>query len=192
MRIPSDRATGSNKTFAFVSYRHICSVKYACELFNTLRLFRRPIYCKPSENKSSGTPSTDNQVTFGSPNYSTPAKPERLSDRAHEPSPLAAPRLYSDSRDSNNRDSERRRYGGGSGDYHRYDNYDRRPQYDNRYDDRRSHGNWAPQFNQNQNQWGNYGQNYNDSRNSPSNYGPIRNDPHRHNSSRNNRRQNPY
>lgn len=189
VHIPTDRGTGSNKTFAFVSYRHTCSVKYACELFNMLRLFRKPIYCKPSENKSSGTPTTNQQVAFGSPNYSTPAKPGRSSDRAHEASPLTTPQLYSDSRDSNNRDSERRRYGGGGGDYRRSDNYDRRQQYDNRYDNHRSHGNWAPH---NQNQWGQYGQNYNDNRNSPSNYGPMRNDPHRHNNNRNNRRQNPY
>lgn len=191
VHIPSDRGTGVNKTFAFVSYRHTCSVKYACELFNSLRLFRKPIYCKPSDNKSSGTP-TNNQVTFGSPNYSTPANPGRSSDRAHEPSPLATPQLYSGSRD-NNRDSERRRYGSSGGDYRRSDNYDRRQQYDNRYDNHRSHGNWVPY---NQNQWGHYGQNYNDNRNSPrnspSNYGPMRNDSQRHNNHRNSRRSQPY
>ena len=188
VHIPSDRGTGKNKTFAFVSYRQTCSVKYACELFNTLRLFRKPIYCKPTENKSSGTP-TNNDLVTGSPNYSTPARP---ANRAQQSPLLTTPQLYSNNREGNtDRDSERKRYGS---DYRRSESYDRR-QYDNRYDNQRSHGsgNWGAYAGNsyNQNQWGSpvgHGQNYNN-RNSPSNYGPIRNDSQRNSSNRNNRRQ---
>lgn len=195
IHIPSDRATGRNKTFAFISYRHSCSVKYACELFNTLKLFRRSIYCKPTEQKTPVAESTKDNT--GSPNYSTPSRP---GDRIQQQSPLATPQLYSSNRESS-QDSERRRYGS---DFRRSENYNDRRQYDDRsqgrYDNQQSHGSgpWAygggnPHQ---QSQWSPMGQVFpgqNYDRNSP-NYGPMRNDSQRNNSHRNNRRQNsqPY
>lgn len=47
IRIPKDRDSGKPRAFGFVSYQDQCSVPYACELFNTLKLFGRPINCKP-------------------------------------------------------------------------------------------------------------------------------------------------
>lgn len=74
-----DRSSGKNKTFCFITFRHACSVAFACELFNTLKLFQKPIYCKPSNsdpNKSSvGTNNSSSSPITGSPNYSTPVRP---------------------------------------------------------------------------------------------------------------------
>lgn len=64
VHIPTDKKTGKNRTFAFVSYRDECSVPYACELFNTLRLFKKPIYCKPTKDSKN----QNSQSPAGSPN----------------------------------------------------------------------------------------------------------------------------
>lgn len=50
VKIPFDKASGKNRTFAFVCFKHEISVGYACELFNTLKMFERPIYCKPNKD----------------------------------------------------------------------------------------------------------------------------------------------
>ncbi|XP_066910627.1 RNA-binding protein 7-like [Clytia hemisphaerica] len=193
VHIPADRATGKNKTFAFVSYRHTCSVKYACELFNQLRLFRKPIYCKPTETNKNSSNNSDSVTA--SPNYATPMKPmgSRGSDSPQYNSP------YSE-RDS----SSRRRYDDSPGDYSRSGQYDPRS-YDRssgrqhggdygRFNGgsgaRYGGGSYSPVYPQ---QWGSHmgqyqrGQSY-DNRNSQSNYGPVRHDNQRSNH-RQNRRQ---
>lgn len=50
VHIPTDKGTGKNKTFAFITFRDECSVPFACELFNKLMLYKKPIYCKPTKD----------------------------------------------------------------------------------------------------------------------------------------------
>ena len=57
-----------------MTFRDEFSVAYACELFNTLRLFKKPIYCKPSKDgkKSSQSPASSPSTT---PQLITPDRP---------------------------------------------------------------------------------------------------------------------
>lgn len=41
MKIPTDKATGRNKSFAFICYRHSVSVPYAIELLNGIAIYGR-------------------------------------------------------------------------------------------------------------------------------------------------------
>ena len=45
-----DRCNGKQRTFAFVTYSDVSAVAFSCELFNSLKLFNRPIYCKPNRD----------------------------------------------------------------------------------------------------------------------------------------------
>ena len=63
VRIPKDRDTGKQRTFGFVVYQEKCSVPYACELFDTLKLFGRPIGCKP-QNNGSNSPKETPAISF--------------------------------------------------------------------------------------------------------------------------------
>eukprot|EP00794_Sanderia_malayensis_P011290 gene11290-12471_t len=49
VRIPKDKDTGKIRTFGFIVYQDECSVAYACELFDSLKLFGRPLNCKPQQ-----------------------------------------------------------------------------------------------------------------------------------------------
>ncbi|XP_002162311.1 RNA-binding protein 7 isoform X1 [Hydra vulgaris] len=60
VHIPIDRSSGKSKTFAFVTYSDISAVAFSCELFNTLKLFNRPIYCKPSKDGKAPVKSISN------------------------------------------------------------------------------------------------------------------------------------
>ena len=42
-----DKESGKPKTYGFVTYQDSCSVQYACELFNGLKLFGCSISCRP-------------------------------------------------------------------------------------------------------------------------------------------------
>lgn len=53
-----------------MTYRDEISVEYACELFNQIRLFKKPIYCNPSKdnaNKSSSFNQSTRSDTSGNP-----------------------------------------------------------------------------------------------------------------------------
>ena len=56
VRIPLHKETGKPRGFGFIVYQDECSVKYACELLNSLKLFGRPITCKPQNSNESSKP----------------------------------------------------------------------------------------------------------------------------------------
>lgn len=68
--IPTDRSTGSKRGFAFVTYKDDVSVPYACEMFNQVRLYKKPIYCNPSDR---GAKRSFNQSTESAP--TSPSSP---------------------------------------------------------------------------------------------------------------------
>lgn len=61
VRIPKDKETGKPRSFGFVAYQNACSVPFACELFDTLKLFGRPINCKP-QNANGRSPQRSGSI----------------------------------------------------------------------------------------------------------------------------------
>jgi len=75
VKIPTDRTTGEPRGFAFVTYKDEVTVPYACELFNSIKLFKKSIYCNPSDrgrgDTSKGSINQSPQSTPGSPSSPT-------------------------------------------------------------------------------------------------------------------------
>ena len=61
MKIPINRESGKPRTYGFVMYQDSCSVPYACELFNSLKLFGRAISCKPQNPTDHSRPGSQGQ-----------------------------------------------------------------------------------------------------------------------------------
>ena len=75
VKIPINRETGERRgNYAFVTYREEISVPYACELFNQIKLFKKPIYCNPSNRDRNGSITQSPGSTPGTPN--TPGSPQ--------------------------------------------------------------------------------------------------------------------
>lgn len=113
VKIPRDKASGKNKSFGFVTFRDDCSVPYACELMNGLRLFKKAIMCKPQRDSKHDN-KTPNRNNIQTPQMPRPLPP--LPDWARSPN---------DSVDSFGTPSP----GGVRGGHHR-DSYDRRGSQD--------------------------------------------------------------
>jgi len=74
VKIPINRESGRPRTFGFVMYQDSCSVPYACELFNSLKLFGRAISCKPQHPTDHSRPGGQGQ----SPNQLNASSDENL------------------------------------------------------------------------------------------------------------------
>lgn len=209
VHIPTDKGTGRNKTFAFITYRSQCSVSYACELFDTLRLFKKPIYCKPTESGGGNKANTPSASSVRTPNISTPVRPTNQNDVTHTPISHDRGRDYDSYNSRDRQRNERKRYGG---DYNRsYDTYnDRSPgNYRNHNDPSQAYdggqrqrysGSYSPAFQHasmnpmehsfnrsNSYDVGRHNYEHHSPRNSPSHFGPMRIENDRYN--RMNRRQ---
>jgi len=185
VKIPKDKGSGKQRSFGFVTYRDSCSVPYACELFNQLSLFKRPIYCKPQnadrnsrggsspsqqpQSPQSTTPQTPGGVDQWSraPNdsFSTPTAPNH--PMANLPSPVfdtsrngdqrGGGRSHSGSSDSSRRDSfDSRR--GSSGGHDRRDSrgYEPSPRRDDHMQPQYNRQSSSSGFNQQGQQQGQY------------------------------------
>ncbi|XP_076651714.1 uncharacterized protein LOC143358437 isoform X2 [Halictus rubicundus] len=64
--IPKDR-DGKQRTYGFITYKHINSVEYALHLFDGTLLFNRPI-CMSTRNNTEPTPKANTQDQYPNPN----------------------------------------------------------------------------------------------------------------------------
>ncbi|XP_076295416.1 uncharacterized protein LOC143216347 [Lasioglossum baleicum] len=64
--IPKDR-DGKQRTYGFITYKHINSVAYALDLFDGTLLFNRPI-CMSTRNNTESTPKANIQDQYPNPN----------------------------------------------------------------------------------------------------------------------------
>ncbi len=76
VRIPKDKDTGKQRSYGFVVYQDVCSVRFACELFNSLNLFGRPINCKPQNSPAESQSPRHNQTL--SPHQNPSRSPHQL------------------------------------------------------------------------------------------------------------------
>ena len=86
MKIPLDKESGKIRTFGFVTYQDACSVPYACELFNGLKLFGRPISCKPQQLNENSRNDHKSPSHWNSSSDDELASQRRFSDARRTPS----------------------------------------------------------------------------------------------------------
>lgn len=100
MKIPKDKTTGKNKSFAFICFRHSVSVPYAIELLNGIAVFGRNLKVQSRNHQrlqDSGPGSCAGGIhsldpTFGQvKNYSVPSQPCEPQALLQSPSLLGMP-----------------------------------------------------------------------------------------------------
>ena len=135
VRIPKDKDSGKQRTFGFIEYQHDVSVPYACELLDGLKLFGRPIRCKPQgQDSRNGSPAQSPNRSFSKPDqspYRPYSAPDQSPIRSYSGPDQSPNRSYSD--DERNGSYSNGRYDNYSNERNGYRNNERNTSYNNGY-----------------------------------------------------------